>query len=951
MKYIRYFLTFCTAGTVSFLGMVSFAHAETHISDGFLGSDIVWTASDSPIVLDDMVTVPVGHTLTVLPGVSITSHADPEYAPNIFVNGELRILGTAQDPVTISDIGNIQISNGKARIEFADIHVPGGIGFYGSVGLLSSTTIHNASQAITVKSSQVDIVGSDISHNLTGIYLPPPPPVLMMKTDDRGVGGLGNALETQSTPYVPGIDQNSLVQIRNTTFRDNAQFSINNAMAEYVDAIGNWWGNDSGPLASSSNSLQGKILYDPWLRQDPKTIPTKLCCSSVLFIPGIEGTRLYGTEVAPLGLGTHTTMLWEPALSSDVKRLYMNQNGTSKDASIFSGEPIGRVFENELGIGSIYGSFMKFLDRLRDAGTISEWRSFGYDWRRSIQDIVSGPEKKATTTESLMQVVQDLAQRSPTGKINIIAHSMGGLVAKELIRTLVDAGKSNIIDQVISVAVPNLGTPSSLSSLLHGDGLEMLYGAISTAATGRGLAINSPSIYSLLPSQQYFSSILSPSIAFATTSMTTINHNAYPLSISKQTDQTAFILDSQKSRKKASVADVTTPAKGNASLLAAAGILHASLDAMTLPTAIGFWSIVGWGTATTKTLSYAEDKICAFITLQRLCPSHQNVTTQMGDGTVIAPSAAFNSGKVISADLRAIGQRDGAGAEHATILESSTTQHQIQDIITAPASASPILEPGMSWGEPDYTKDASILVASTHSPVELHVYDSEGRHTGPIPTPDFMKKPGSYFTTAYEAKIPGTKYEQQGDANDPVSFVYMPEGKQETYTFVLKGTGVGPVDFELERQYGGEQLGSVHYPLFAVTPLTNATTTYTVSSETITTSSTPIASKPLRIDVDGNGSVDITATTSSEISLDANALFDKLQAFVKARIGDTKKGQQLCNRIEKVAVLARKGKLRQLHDVGDRLAKRVDHMKYANLSTKDRDWIINMIDIYVSQFE
>src|SRR6185312_7912129 len=95
-----------------------------------------------------------------------------------------------------------------------------------------------------------------------------------------------------------------------------------------------------------------------------------VCCSSVLFLPGIEASRIYSPSRGPLGLGGTTTIRgWEPLSNADVKSIYLNPNGSSINQYAFSGGPLDTAY----GIADIYGSFMKFMDGLVAGGTIREW--------------------------------------------------------------------------------------------------------------------------------------------------------------------------------------------------------------------------------------------------------------------------------------------------------------------------------------------------------------------------------------------------------------------------------------------------------------------------------------------------------------------------------------------------------------------------------------------------
>ena len=58
-------------------------HAETRITDGFLARDTVWDTTGSPYIISDDMTIPVGHSLTIDPGVTVQGDPDLGWAPNI----------------------------------------------------------------------------------------------------------------------------------------------------------------------------------------------------------------------------------------------------------------------------------------------------------------------------------------------------------------------------------------------------------------------------------------------------------------------------------------------------------------------------------------------------------------------------------------------------------------------------------------------------------------------------------------------------------------------------------------------------------------------------------------------------------------------------------------------------------------------------------------------------
>jgi hypothetical protein len=331
----------------------------------------------------------------------------------------------------------------------------------------------------------------------------------------------------------------------------------------------------------------------------------------------------------------------------------------------------------------------------------------------------------------------------------------------------------------------------------------------------------------------------------------------------------------------------------------------------------------------------------------------------MGDGTVVAPSAAHDAGKTISLDLESVSDSENRGISHSNILGASSTLATINDVITsAPGkNENEILDkiskiPGVTIGEPNYSKEPVSLVLSTHSPVELHVYDSMGRHTGLIPKPASLVDVEDGLYRFYDEKIPGSTFRQYADGNTGNfdSYIYLPDHNGEKYSVVVDGTGFGEFTYKIERVRGGESLDTVQYVGMPVTPLTVATTTIAArpsenSPVPILSSSSPV----LNIDIDGNGTADIMATSSTKV--DSVKYLKSLKNTVGTMAGNMKRGRDLAKRFERLEDLANKGKFKQLHNYGSKLAKKFKHIKFNKIADADRDGILDYVEEYVSQFE
>jgi len=953
---------FLAAGVVSLVSIIAtmhIVHAETRITDGYLNSGAVWTAAGSPYIVESPVTVPKDMSLIIEAGTSIIGSADVDGYSLIYVNGSLVTRGQENNRISISGSGVISIGNGSASFTNTDIRMRGGLDIFGGLTVISSSTIASSTKyGIQTSRGKVEISNSRISDNGYGVYVKDPGPIYyLVKSDEavNGVGGIGNALDgTEATTSDVIINDSAIV--------DNSVASIYNERSEPVIARNDWWGTKDGPTAVSTssqaqgvmsnigNKVVGNVLYSPWLERDPADREKVACCSSVLFLPGLEASRLYNVQRL-LVIGSTTAKSWEPIKFTDVQSLYMNSDGTTMDHSVYSSDIIDRA----LNIKGIYSKLTKYLDGLSKDGTINSWRPFAYDWRKPVDQVVNGREARATTTESLVDVVKDLAAQSQTGKVTIVAHSNGGLVAKYLTKVLADQGQADLIDKVISVAVPYLGTPQAIMSLLHGTDQSIGFGTIVKEYVMRGLGVNMASAYSLLPSSEYIGKVFGPIIAFASTTIIGMNDGSYPRTIADHSGQTSFILDSLNGRLAASTTgtkarNTALAIKGNPLLMNAANILHGIIDPFSWPANIARWAIVGWNKDTTSGVSYSQNNCLASL-VGLSCPVkpvHEKIITSLGDGTVVATSAAYNGGVVAAVDLKVASDEAKMAIEHSNILESGTTLELLDVMIKGNASSSLSAIPGVTIGQPTGIVEPVRLVISTHSPVELHVYDALGNHTGHAPLPPELA--GSDIYEGYEANIPGSQYSET-DGGD--SYVYLPDDGKK-YTVSIQGAGVGEFTLDVERKKGIETLDSIEFPLVPVSPLTVASTTVQSGdggngsaglAGTTLASTTP----SLAVDIDGDGTTDMKVAPNGRFDLSAYLKYYK--KTIQTIAGDRPKGRSLVNRIDKLEGLIRSGKMKKARDLTSKLDKRMEHMKGNKITDANRQQVLDMFDVFVQQFE
>ncbi|MCW5961705.1 MAG: hypothetical protein KIS76_16195 [Pyrinomonadaceae bacterium] len=124
---------------------------------------------------------------------------------------------------------------------------------------------------------------------------------------------------------------------------------------------------------------------------------------------------------------------------------------------------------------------------------------FAYDWRKS----------NAQTAQSLREYVECIRVFHPGGRVNIVAHSMGGLVAR---RYVLDNPSNHGIGKLITIGSPFLGAPKAIHALETGNFIAPAFEATITEQ-GANFAVASylkaalktfPGPIQLLPSERYF---------------------------------------------------------------------------------------------------------------------------------------------------------------------------------------------------------------------------------------------------------------------------------------------------------------------------------------------------------------------------------------------------------------------------------------------------------------
>ena len=542
----------------------------------------------------------------------------------------------------------------------------------------------------------------------------------------------------------------------------------------------------------------------PWTRQGGWASPPEPRPSNVLFLPGIEGSRLY--EGTGCGKAAEEK-LWEPFDSAwsavrgvgdgKVRDLSLDQVGESVCPDIYV--KVGDVIDAVHG-SNIYAAFISEMDGLKADGTIADWEPVAYDWRLSLDDLLAkGAERdgkiyyeEATSSPYIVRTLRALAASSKSGKVSIVAHSNGGLVAKALLNQL-GSEASKLVDKVIMVGAPQSGAPTDLGALLVGyDAGIYKYGfPILSNAAARALAQNSPMAYHLLPSEDYLESTAGdaahPVVRFSGNGYAK-EEAAYGNTIANREALDDFLLAKEGGRTKPKPSDTNSAEILNPTLIDYANGAHATLDFWTPPAGIEVDQIAGWGADTVAGIDFYTTSP-SVLSLFKAKRAYRPTFIEDGDGTVPIPSALMMAS---STDVRRywlnldkFNREQPVSRKHKDLLEIPSLENFIKNVITNSTSTPPAY---ISLDQPPPATGTKKLIFFLHTSPALQASTTPEVEIPPPPKVTLRvkhsstnKATGISGDDSITEDIPDSTYGEFGD----VKYVIVPEG--DRYELVLAG--------------------------------------------------------------------------------------------------------------------------------------------------------------------
>lgn len=558
----------------------------------------------------------------------------------------------------------------------------------------------------------------------------------------------------------------------------------------------------------------------------------------VIFIPGIMGSALYN-DVDDDNHLIDDERIWIKMFSNmDDLRLAengidpFNNNDNIKVAPIRGDNT--RTIRNELESGiiknkplNVYSDLVQFLElnqngyHLDDDSSTSSFKNlfiFTYDWRKSIN----------YNSIRLGEYLQNVRNWTNSQQVNLICHSLGGLIAKDLINNL--GNNTNIIRKIIFVGTPHLGSPKAFYVTLSGDMLFPI--TLYTTTEILRSARNYPSGYSLFPSESYYDLNIDNGHSS--------NVNSYSKTFQKKDEQPMSYSSIKTFFKDVTVhhslgEDYTF----NDALIDEAYITHQNLEITNFGD-IEVYNIVAYNNPTFGEVTFYDNSFNYSKTY-----ALANIS---GDGTVPLRSAELINNSVNTADTTYyITNRwqpipfNWNTADHGTLLGNAAVLEVIGGLLLEPTYKGPFNNPDIAHNYPLNYGVEWYKQVTVGSPIEVHAYDYDGNHTGP--TSD----------TTWEARIPNSNYLISSITDPNSSKGLILSGDTPAVIKIISRDTASSFDLILNEILDGNNNFEVVFDSVIITPTTVATCSLEIVNAEIT----------LLVDYDGDGNIDTTLIPTS----------------------------------------------------------------------------------------
>ncbi len=457
----------------------------------------------------------------------------------------------------------------------------------------------------------------------------------------------------------------------------------------------------------------------------------------VLIVPGITGTEM--KKDSELLWADITRMLNPLQSDSFLDPLAFNDDLSPSDVGVFTGD----VLRNPNGL---FDYTQSLISEFINQGYIENETlfTFPYDWRYGVSGVNGdgSPNGEAGKTNSdlLKEKIIQILQQTGASKVDVIAHSMGGLIVKKYVIDNTDPANHKI-NKAVFVGVPNTGSVKAVKGLILGDNMGVYFGPLGLNDNEmRKISANMPGVYDLLPSQKYYD-----------TKGSFIKTIDYKNPINLFDDEVKDLNYQEFENYLVQDKNLNGQAFNNSENL------HTqSYDDFDLRTAgIDLYRITGCKAGTMNKITERKEGIMSL---------WEGMEFGKGDGTVILESS---TNLPIDQDKKYF----ALVSDHGKMLSQNGIRQQIANIISGSnlAVSSSIITQDVNQCQ------LNGKAIEVFSPVDIFVTDQNGNKLGLAEDKSTINE------------IPNASFEIMGEHK----FVYLPTDNNQTYTINMQGTGTG----------------------------------------------------------------------------------------------------------------------------------------------------------------